>query len=43
MPIWRRITPTIINTFLESYDFAGEAIALFSLPAAASSARLRKA
>lgn len=29
-PIWWYIAPTIINTFLESYDFAGKKIALFT-------------
>lgn len=29
-PIWWYIAPTIINTFLESYDFAGKKIALFA-------------
>lgn len=29
-PIWWYIAPTIINTFLESYDFSGKKIVLFS-------------
>lgn len=29
-PIWWYIAPTIINTFLESYDFAGKKIVLFA-------------
>jgi len=29
-PIWWYIAPTIINTFLESYDFAGKRIILFA-------------
>ena len=29
-PIWWCIAPTIINTFLESYDFAGKKIILFA-------------
>lgn len=29
-PIWWYIAPTIINTFLESYDFSGKKIALFA-------------
>ncbi len=29
-PIWWYVAPTIINTFLESYDFAGKAIILFA-------------
>ena len=29
-PIWWYVAPTIINTFLESYDFSGKKIILFS-------------
>lgn len=29
-PIWWYIAPTIINTFLESYDFTGKTIVLFA-------------
>jgi len=29
-PIWWHIAPTIINTFLESYDFTGKAIVPFA-------------
>lgn len=29
-PIWWYIAPTIINTFLEAYDFAGKKIVLFA-------------
>ena len=29
-PIWWYVAPTIINTFLESYDFAGKEIVLFA-------------
>lgn len=29
-PIWWYTAPTIINTFLESYDFAGKTIVLFA-------------
>ena len=29
-PIWWYIAPTIINTFLESYDFTGKTIILFA-------------
>ena len=29
-PIWWYVAPTIINTFLESYDFSGKKIALFA-------------
>ncbi|MDR0836721.1 MAG: NAD(P)H-dependent oxidoreductase [Propionibacteriaceae bacterium] len=28
-PIWWYVAPTIINTFLEAYDFAGKTIVLF--------------
>ena len=30
VPIWWYVAPTIINTFLESYDFSGKTIALFA-------------
>ena len=30
LPIWWYVAPTIINTFLESYDFSGKTIALFA-------------
>lgn len=29
-PIWWHVAPTIINTFLESYDFSGKKIILFA-------------
>lgn len=29
-PIWWYVAPTIINTFLESYDFSGKTIVLFA-------------
>lgn len=29
-PIWWHVAPTIINTFLESYDFSGKKIVLFA-------------
>ena len=29
-PIWWYVSPTIINTFLESYDFSGKRIILFA-------------
>ncbi|MDR0970367.1 MAG: NAD(P)H-dependent oxidoreductase [Lentimicrobiaceae bacterium] len=29
-PIWWHLAPTIINTFLESYDFSGKTIILFA-------------
>lgn len=34
-PIWWYVAPTIVNTFLESYDFTGKTIILFAPPAAA--------
>lgn len=29
-PIWWYVAPTIVNTFLESYDFSGKTIILFA-------------
>ena len=29
-PIWWYVAPTIVNTFLESYDFSGKKIVLFA-------------
>ena len=29
-PIWWYTAPTIINTFLESYDFSGKTVVLFA-------------
>lgn len=29
-PIWWYVAPTVVNTFLEAYDFAGKKIILFS-------------
>lgn len=29
-PIWWYVAPTIVNTFLESYDFSGKTIVLFA-------------
>ena len=29
-PIWWYVAPTIVNTFLESYDFSGKKITLFA-------------
>ena len=29
-PIWWYIAPTIVNTFLEKYDFSGKKIVLFA-------------
>ena len=29
-PIWWYVAPTIINTFLEAYDFTGKTIVLFA-------------
>lgn len=30
IPIWWYVAPTIINTFLEAYDFSGKKIVLFA-------------
>lgn len=30
-PIWWYVAPTIVNTFLESYDFTGKKIVLFDI------------
>ena len=30
LPIWWYVAPTIINTFLEAYDFSGKTIILFA-------------
>ena len=38
-PIWWYVAPTIINTFLESYDFTGKEIILFATSGAADSER----
>ena len=29
-PIWWYVAPTIVNTFLEAYDFSGKTIVLFA-------------
>ena len=29
-PVWWYVAPTIVNTFLESYDFGGKTIVLFA-------------
>ena len=29
-PIWWYVAPTIVNTFLESYNFAGKVVILFA-------------
>jgi len=29
-PIWWYVAPTIVNTFLEAYDFSGKKIVLFA-------------
>lgn len=29
-PIWWYVAPTIINTFLEAYDFTGKTVRLFA-------------
>lgn len=31
-PIWWYVAPTIINTFLEAYDFSGKKIVLLQHP-----------
>ena len=33
-PIWWYVAPTILNTFLEAYDFTGKTIVLFTPPEA---------
>lgn len=38
-PIWWYVAPTIINTFLESYDLTGKTIIPFATPAEAALAR----
>ena len=38
-PIWWYVAPTIINTFLESYDFSGKTIALFATSGGSSMGR----
>ncbi len=35
-PIWWYVAPTIINTFLESYDFAGKKIVIFATSGSSS-------
>ena len=37
-PVWWYIAPTIINTFLESYDFAGKIVVPFATSEATASA-----
>ena len=37
-PIWWHVAPTIINTFLESYDFNGKKIVLFATSGGSDSA-----
>lgn len=29
-PVWWYVAPTILNTFLEAYDFSGKTIVLFA-------------
>ena len=36
-PIWWYVAPTIVNTFLESFDFSGKKIILFATSGAADS------
>ena len=38
-PIWWYMAPTIVNTFLESYDFSGKTVILLQLPTEADSVR----
>ena len=38
-PIWWYVAPTIINTFLESYDFSGKTIVLFATSGGSSMGR----
>jgi putative NADPH-quinone reductase len=38
-PIWWYVAPTIINTFLESYDFSGKKIVLFATSGGSSFGR----
>lgn len=38
-PIWWYVAPTIINTFLESYDFSGKTIVLFATSGGSSFGR----
>ena len=44
-PVWWYVAPTILNTFLEAYDFTGKAIVLFATSGGSglgqSAARLR--
>lgn len=35
-PVWWYVAPTILNTFLEAYDFSGKTIVLFRPPPAAA-------
>ena len=38
-PIWWYVAPTIVNTFLESFDFAGKKIILFATSGGSGLAR----
>ena len=42
-PIWWYVAPTIINTFLESYDFSGKKIVLFATSGGSGFGRTREA
>ena len=42
-PIWWYIAPTIINTFLEAYDFSGKTIVLFATSGGTALARRSRA
>ncbi len=41
-PIWWYVAPTIINTFLESYDFSGKKIVLFATSGGSGFGRTRE-
>lgn len=41
-PIWWYVAPTIINTFLESYDFSGKKIVLFATSGGSGFGNTRK-
>lgn len=42
-PIWWGVAPTIVNTFLESYDFSGKTIILFATSGGSGLGRTAKA
>ncbi len=41
-PIWWYVAPTIVNSFLESYDFAGKKIVLFATSGGSGFGRTRE-